>query len=64
MHSVFEYSVIFLMYVQYVKIFLCFLSSKTVVLFVLTFWCLTHVLFLWMVAVSLWLSHATGQHTA
>lgn len=31
-------------------------------LFVLTLWLLTHVLFLWMVAVSLWLSRATGQH--
>lgn len=27
-------------------------------------WLLTHVLFQWMVAVSLWLSRATGQQAA
>lgn len=47
------------------QIFLCFLpDKKQLCLFVLTCWLLTHALFLCMVAVSLWLSHATGQHAA
>lgn len=47
---------------MYPKIFLCL--PPAVELFVLTFWLLTCVLLLWMVAVSLRLSHATGQHAA
>lgn len=56
--------------------FLCFVSGKKPLFCVcvcvyvclcvclLTFWLLARFLFLWMVVVSLWFSHATGQHAA
>lgn len=64
-----EYTVWFFFYVCIPRHFcvLCLVRNRCFVcvcVCLLTFWLLARFLFLWMVAVSLWFSHATGQHAA